>query len=89
MRPQFLEIRELAVHIHELLLQLASHWERRYRTGDVAILEVNLSRTSSARARAERRVAAADLSTELGELRVLLGMKRESEEAMLFYSKDE
>jgi cobalt-zinc-cadmium efflux system outer membrane protein len=50
--------------------------ERRYRAGDVAILEVNLSRTSAARARAERRVAAADLSTELGEMRVLLGMKR-------------
>jgi len=53
-------------------LQIA---ERRYRAGDAAILEVNLSRTSKARARAELRVAAADLSTELGELRVLLGMK--------------
>lgn len=49
--------------------------ERRYLAGDVAILEVNLSRTALARAKAERRVAAADLSTELGELRVLLGMK--------------
>jgi cobalt-zinc-cadmium efflux system outer membrane protein len=48
---------------------------RRYRAGDVAILEVNLSRTSLARARAEVRIAAADLSTELGELRVLLGMR--------------
>lgn len=57
-------------------LQIA---ERRYRAGDVAVLEVNLSRTSAARARAELRIAAADLSTELGELRVLLGMKaRES-----------
>lgn len=53
-------------------LQIA---ERRYRVGDVAILEVNLSRTAVARARAERRVAGADLSIELGELRVLLGMK--------------
>lgn len=53
-------------------LQIA---DRRYRAGDVAILEVNLSRTSLARARAELRIAAADLSTELGELRVLLGMK--------------
>src|SRR5207245_5670106 len=52
-------------------LQIA---ERRYRAGDAAILEVNLSRTSTARARAELRVAAADLSTELGDLRVLLGM---------------
>jgi cobalt-zinc-cadmium efflux system outer membrane protein len=53
-------------------LQIA---ERRYRAGDAAILEVNLSRTSIARARAELRVAAADLSTELGELRVFLGTK--------------
>ena len=49
--------------------------DRRYRAGDVAILEVNLSRTSLARARAELRIATADLSTELGELRVLLGMR--------------
>lgn len=49
--------------------------DRRYRAGDVAILEVNLSRTSLARARAELRIAAADLSTERGELRVLLGMR--------------
>jgi outer membrane protein, heavy metal efflux system len=49
--------------------------DRRYRAGDVAILEVNLSRTSLARARAEVRVAATDLSAELGELRVLLRMK--------------
>jgi cobalt-zinc-cadmium efflux system outer membrane protein len=53
-------------------LQIA---DRRYRAGDVAILEVNLSRTSLARARAELRIAAADLSAELGELRVLLGMR--------------
>jgi len=53
-------------------LQIA---ERRYRAGDAAILEVNLSRTSTARARAELRLAAADLSTELGDLRVLLGMR--------------
>jgi len=56
----------------EDFLQIA---ERRYRAGDIAILEVNLSRTSLARARAEVRIAAADLSTELGELRVLFGMK--------------
>jgi cobalt-zinc-cadmium efflux system outer membrane protein len=53
-------------------LQIA---ERRYRAGDIAILEVNLSRTSAARARAELRIAAADRSTELGELRVVLGMR--------------
>lgn len=49
--------------------------ERRYRAGDIAILEVNLARTSVARTRAELHVANAELSAELGELRVLLGMR--------------
>jgi cobalt-zinc-cadmium efflux system outer membrane protein len=53
-------------------LQIA---DRRYRAGDIAVLEVNLARTSLARTRAELRVAGADLSGELGTLRVLLGMK--------------
>ncbi len=61
-----------AAKLAQEFLQIA---ERRYRAGDAAILEVNLSRTTAARARAELRVAAADVSTELGELRVLLGMK--------------
>lgn len=52
--------------------QIAEH---RYRAGDIAILEVNLARTSVARTRAELHVADAELSAELGELRVLLGMK--------------
>jgi len=62
--------------LSEEFLQIA---ERRYRAGDVAILEVNLAKTTVARTRAELHVAAADLSTELGDLRVLLGMSaRES-----------
>jgi len=52
--------------------QIAEH---RSRAGDIAILEVNLARTSVARTRAELHVADAELSAELGELRVLLGMK--------------
>jgi cobalt-zinc-cadmium efflux system outer membrane protein len=58
--------------LSEEFLQIA---ERRYRAGDVAVLEVNLARTTLARTRSELRVAAADLSTELGELRVLLGLR--------------
>jgi outer membrane protein, heavy metal efflux system len=56
----------------EEFLQIA---DRRYRAGDIAVLELNLARTSLARTRAELRVAEADLSRELGALRVLLGMK--------------
>ena len=48
--------------------------ERRYQAGDIPVLEVNLARTSAARARSELRVAGADFASAIGELRVLLGM---------------
>ncbi len=66
---------QLLITTEKLAQEFLQIADRRYRAGDVAILEVNLSRTSAARARAEVRIAAADLSTELGDLRVLLGMK--------------
>ena len=49
--------------------------ERRFQAGDIPILEVNLARTSTARARSELRIAKADYASALGELRVLLGMQ--------------
>ena len=49
--------------------------DRRFQAGDIPVLEVNLSRTSAARARSELRIAAADFAFALGELRVLLGMQ--------------
>ena len=49
--------------------------ERRFQAGDIPVLEVNLSRTSAARTRAELRIASADYVFALGELRVLLGMQ--------------
>ena len=49
--------------------------ERRFQAGDIPILEVNLARTSTARARSELRIAKADDASALGELRVLLGMQ--------------
>jgi len=48
--------------------------ERRYATGDVAQLDVNLARTAVARAGAEARTAAATFSGYLTQLQVLLGI---------------
>jgi cobalt-zinc-cadmium efflux system outer membrane protein len=48
--------------------------ERRYQAGDIPILEVNLARTSTARARSGLRIADADFALAMGALRVLLGV---------------
>jgi outer membrane protein, heavy metal efflux system len=53
--------------------------ERRYQAGDIPILEVNLAKNGTARARAELWAGRADLVTSLGELRVLLGMSPEED----------
>lgn len=46
--------------------------DRRFRAGDIAILDVNLARASRARARAERESAAAARANALGDLQQLL-----------------
>lgn len=51
--------------------------ERRFEAGDIPVLEVNLARTSAARARAAVRIASAEHASALGDLRVLLGMQPE------------
>lgn len=48
--------------------------ERRYQAGDIPILEVNLARSSAARARSGLRIADADFALAMGTLRVLLGL---------------
>jgi cobalt-zinc-cadmium efflux system outer membrane protein len=48
--------------------------ERRYSAGDVAQLDVNLTRTAVARADAEVRIANATLTGHVTQLQVLLGM---------------
>lgn len=53
----------------ESILQTA---DRRFRAGDLAVLDVNLARAARARARAERQGAEAELALTLGELRSLL-----------------
>jgi cobalt-zinc-cadmium efflux system outer membrane protein len=49
--------------------------DRRYRAGDIAILDVNLSRAALARVRAAREAAAADRESVLGALRGVLGIE--------------
>ena len=46
--------------------------DRRFKAGDIAILDVNLARASLARVRAEREAAEASKALALGELRQLL-----------------
>jgi cobalt-zinc-cadmium efflux system outer membrane protein len=49
--------------------------ERRFRAGDIAVLDVNLARASLARIRAEREAARAGRTRALGELQGLLGSR--------------
>jgi outer membrane protein, heavy metal efflux system len=46
--------------------------ERRFRAGDIAVLDVNLARASAARAASQTRAAEADRTTAIGELKALL-----------------
>jgi outer membrane protein, heavy metal efflux system len=64
----------LAEASNKIASELLQSMERRYQAGDVPILDVNLARNSSARARAELRSAQAALTSALGDLRILLGM---------------
>lgn len=56
----------------ELAAGVYSVADRRYRAGDIAVLDVNLARASLARARAEREAADASRVLALGELQQLL-----------------
>jgi cobalt-zinc-cadmium efflux system outer membrane protein len=64
----------LAEASNKIASELLHSMERRYQAGDVPILDVNLARNGSARARAELRSAQAALAAALGDLRILLGM---------------
>lgn len=48
--------------------------DRRFRAGDVAVLDVNVTRVALARVRAEREATRAVRAGAIGELRVLLGI---------------
>ncbi len=54
--------------------ELLRSMEQRYQAGDVPVLNVNLARNSAARARSEVRSAQATYISNIGDLRILLGM---------------
>lgn len=68
-----------SLHLLAETEQIASDFlrisEQRFEAGDIPVLEVNLARTSTARARSALRIASAEQAAALGELRVLLGMQ--------------
>jgi cobalt-zinc-cadmium efflux system outer membrane protein len=74
-----------AVHANERIKLLNSTYElasgvysaadRRFKAGDIAVLDVNIARAAVARVRAEREGAEAAKSIALGELRQLLGLQ--------------
>jgi cobalt-zinc-cadmium efflux system outer membrane protein len=51
--------------------------ERRYKAGDIAVLDVNLAKSAQARVRADRSAAEADRIAAMGRLRQLLGLDAE------------
>ncbi len=58
--------------VFELATNVFAAADRRYRAGDIAILDVNIARASLARVRADREGAEAGRALALGELRQLL-----------------
>jgi cobalt-zinc-cadmium efflux system outer membrane protein len=62
---------------YELASRVYSAADRRFKAGDIAVLDVNIARASLARVRAEREGAEASKSIALGELRQLLGLQRD------------
>lgn len=58
-----------------LAAQVYAAADRRFKAGDIAVLDVNLARGLLARTRAEKQSAAAAESTAIGELKELLGIE--------------
>jgi cobalt-zinc-cadmium efflux system outer membrane protein len=56
----------------DLASRVYSSADRRFRAGDIAVLDVNIAKASLARARADREGAEASKASALGELRQLL-----------------
>jgi outer membrane protein, heavy metal efflux system len=60
---------------HELAVSVYATADRRFKAGDIAVLDVNIARASLSRVRAEREGAEAAKALALGELRQLLGLE--------------
>jgi len=62
----------LIASTQDLAVRVYSVADRRFKAGDIAVLDVNLARASLARARAEREGAEASRAVALGDLKQLL-----------------
>ena len=62
---------------YELASAVYSAADRRFKVGDIAVLDVNIARVSLARVRAEREGAEASKSIALGELRQILSLEND------------
>jgi len=62
---------------HELAASVHAIADRRFKAGDIAVLDVNIARTSLARVRADREGAEASKALALGELRQLLRLEND------------
>ena len=62
---------------HDISARVYSIADRRFKAGDIAVLDVNIARTSLARVRAEREGAEASKALALGELRQLLRLEND------------
>ena len=62
---------------HELAASVYATADRRFKAGDIAVLDVNIARASLARVRAEREGAEASKAFALGELRQLLRLEND------------
>ena len=60
---------------HDLALSIYTTADRRFKAGDIAVLDVNIARASLARVSAEREGAEASKALALGELRQLLRLE--------------
>jgi cobalt-zinc-cadmium efflux system outer membrane protein len=68
---------QLLERAQELAAGVHTAADRRYKAGDIAVLDVNLARAALARARAEREAADARRILAIGELMTLLGLDEE------------
>jgi len=66
---------KLLNNTHDLALNIYTTADRRFKVGDIAVLDVNIARASLARVRAEREGAEASKALALGELRQLLRLE--------------
>lgn len=73
----------------EVATQIHSVADRRFKAGDIAVLDVNIARGSLARVRADRQNAVAAESVALGDLKQLLGIETDVSLQYSFSSGEE